>query len=89
VLEIRWSDWSEQHIARHGVSPPEVEEAAYARPRLRRKGRNETICLYGTTESGRYLFIVLSEDDNGETAFVVTARAMTDNEKAEFLRKAR
>jgi hypothetical protein len=26
ILELRWSSWNEEHIARHGVEPREIEE---------------------------------------------------------------
>jgi hypothetical protein len=37
--EILWTEESEAHIARHGVTPSEVEDAIYARPRWVEKGR--------------------------------------------------
>lgn len=42
---------------------------------------------YGRTYAGRYLLVVVIAD--GEEAFVVTARDMTDAEKKTFQRKAR
>ncbi len=33
VREIRWTSESEAHIARHGVTPEEVEEVVNSRPR--------------------------------------------------------
>jgi len=38
VREIRWTDKSEDHIAAHNVTPDEVEQVLYARPRLVLKG---------------------------------------------------
>jgi len=43
--------------------------------------------IYGRTYAGRYLFVVAIAE--GEEAFIVTARAMTDAEKKTFHRKAR
>jgi uncharacterized protein len=40
VREIRWTEESEDHIARHGVTPVEVEQVLYSRPRLVAKGRD-------------------------------------------------
>lgn len=34
VREIRWTEESEDHIARHEVTPGEVEQVVNARPRL-------------------------------------------------------
>jgi hypothetical protein len=89
MREIRWTDWSEDHIARHGVTPAEVEEVVYARPRLITRGRDEATLTYGTTDSGRYLLVVTADDADGRTAFVVTARDMTTNERTQFRKRAR
>jgi hypothetical protein len=43
--------------------------------------------IYGRTYAGRYLFVVAIAE--GEEAFIVTARDMTDAEKRTFHRKAR
>jgi hypothetical protein len=34
VREIRWTDKAEDHIAAHNVTPDEVEQIVYTRPRL-------------------------------------------------------
>jgi hypothetical protein len=34
VREIRWTDKSEDHIAAHDITPEEVEQVIYTRPRL-------------------------------------------------------
>ena len=89
-MEVRWTEWSEQHIARHGVSPAEVEEVVY--------DDNEhlwsleavlvdpiklTTRVIGFTAAGRCLTVYLSPDpDPAGTAFVVTARPSTSSERA-------
>ena len=52
----------------------------YTRPRLTAKGQGGTRLVFGTTDTGRYLVIVLTPDVDGRTAFVVTARDMTRRE---------
>jgi uncharacterized protein len=59
--EIRWTEESEEHIARHRVAPDEVEEAIYGRRRLVAPGRQGTRLVFGTTAAGRYLAVVLAE----------------------------
>ncbi len=51
--EVRWTEWSEEHIVGHGVLPTEVEEVRFHRPRWVTKGRDGTTLLYGTTSTGR------------------------------------
>jgi uncharacterized protein len=88
VREIRWTDNSEDHIAAHDVTPDEVEQVVYARPRLVLKGPEGTQYVFGTTDAGRYLLVVLAESIEG-LAYVVTARDMTSAERQAFRRKGR
>jgi uncharacterized protein len=69
--DVKDSQWSADHIARHGVALDEVREAILDRPYWQTKGQNDTILIDGRTYAGRYLLVVAVEDD-GE-AFVVTA----------------
>lgn len=94
VLHLGWlfrsvkdSAWSADHIARQGVSLDEVREAVLEPPYWQAEGKGDTILMYGRTYAGRYLLVVVVED-NGE-AFIVTARDMTSGEKKTFQRKAR
>jgi uncharacterized protein len=88
VREIRWTEDSEDHIARHGVQPAEVEQVLYSRPRLVAKGREDVTLVFGTTDAGRHLVVVLADAEDGRV-FVVTARGMTDSERRAFARRAR
>jgi uncharacterized protein len=84
--EPMWNQRSEEHIARHGVQPWEVEQTLYSRPRLHTAGRNGTTLILGTSNTGRHLLVVVSEAADGRD-FVVTARDMTNNEKRLFRKK--
>lgn len=86
--EIWWTEESEEHIWRHEVIPDEVEQVVYARPRVTSKGRDGTTHVFGQTDAGRHLLVVLSEAQAGGH-FVVTAREMTDRERRFFRQKAR
>jgi uncharacterized DUF497 family protein len=88
VREIRWTERAEEHIAARGVTPDEVEQVVNTRPRLVLPGREETEYVFGTTEAGRYLLVVLAEAIDGRD-YVVTAREMTDGERQTFRRKGR
>lgn len=85
--EVKDSQWSADHIARHGVTLDEVREAILERPYWQAEGKGDTVLMYGRTYAGRYLLVVAVEDE-GE-AFIVTARDMTPSEKKTFQRKAR
>ncbi|HEY1618035.1 MAG TPA: hypothetical protein VGG25_10480 [Streptosporangiaceae bacterium] len=85
--EIRDSEWSTGHIAAHGVTLDEVREAILEHPYWAAPGRADTTLIYGRTYAGRYLLVVAAAD--GEEAFVITARDMTETERKTFRRKAR
>jgi len=88
VREIRWTDKSEDHIAAHDITPDEVEQLIYTRPRLVLKGTEGTEYVFGTTDAGRYVLVVLAESIDGRE-YVITARDMTDAERQAFRRKGR
>jgi hypothetical protein len=52
VREIRWTSESEAHIARHGLTPEEVEQAITNKPRYEVPGREDSTLLYSTTDKG-------------------------------------
>jgi hypothetical protein len=87
LKKVRDSSWSAEHIAAHDVTLDEVREAVLERPNWSVPGRDGTTLIYGRTYAGRYLFVVAIAE--GDEAFIVTARDMTDAEKKTFRRKAR
>jgi hypothetical protein len=86
--EIMWTEESEAHIARHGITPDDVEEALYTRPRWIDSGRDNTTLVWCTTAAGRHLLVVVVDAADGRD-YIVTARDMDDDEKASFRRKGR
>lgn len=88
MFEILWTEESETHIARHGVTPGEVADAIYSRPRWVAPGRSDTRLVFAQTSGGRHLLVVLAEAFDGRD-YVVTARDMTDTERPAFTEKGR
>ncbi len=84
--EIRWTEDSEAHIARHNITPYEVEQALYTRPRLAVPGRENTTEVLGITTVGRYLLVVVTEAADGRD-YIITARDMSPTEKRTFRAK--
>ena len=81
-MRIRGFDWNERninHIARHGVTPQEVEEACFNQP-LCRKTKSKLYLVYSQTDAGRYLLTVLRLHPLN-IAYTITARGMTDREQ--------
>lgn len=95
---IRISDiiWTEEVVDKlqwkHNVSPDEVEEILYYNPYIvfKEKGRRNTqedlYIAFGTTESGRYLFVLFILKI-GKKALILTARDMTKSERRYYERK--
>lgn len=91
---LRWTRDRIAHIARHGVTPADVEEVVFDDPqgRLVRGPRSQSdprrslYYAYGRTAAGRYLCVVLL--DLGENqALPVTARDMTPAERRRYRRR--
>jgi len=81
-LRIRGFIWNEgniNHIARHGVTPQEVEEACFNQP-LCRKTKSNLYLVYSQTDAGRYLLMVVRLDPINIVC-TITARGMTDKER--------
>ncbi len=81
---LYWKDHiTEKIIAKHGVTPEEVEEVIYeGNPDVRKTGKNRYL-VWGLSCSGRYLLIVL-EDESAGVYIPITARDMTKKEKSAF-----
>ena len=86
IREFEWSDRNIEHIARHNVSPDEVEDVAFDDEPWIRKGRKGTRYMLGFTIGGRYLFIVYRLKSEGISR-VITAMDM--DEKTRRLYKKR
>ncbi len=85
IDRLLWNDYRIEHIADHGVDPEEVWEACHDPYHIaHRKGRKRYL-LYGQTETGRYLFVVLERSIRSEFE-PITARDMNDQEKRAFRR---
>jgi uncharacterized DUF497 family protein len=81
-----WPEERVEHIARHGVTPEEVEEVCFGKSLVRRgksEGENPVYYVLGQTEAGRTLFCVAIRFPDGN-GYPVTAREMTAKEKRRY-----
>ena len=89
-MEIREFDWDDdniEHIARHQVSPDEVEDVAFDDEPWIRRGKKGTRYMLGFTISGRYLFVVYVLKRKG-VARTITAMDM-DSKTRKLYKKRR
>jgi uncharacterized DUF497 family protein len=85
IRQIVWDDWNEEHLARHHVTPIEAEQVCFSDPLVMR-GREGTKTLWGQSDAGRYLLVVLGERGEG-IFYPVTARDMTESERRNYHQK--
>jgi uncharacterized protein len=84
--ELIWPEERIEHIAKHGVTPEEVEELCFTKSFIQRaksEGENPVYYVLGQTEAGRYLFCVVIRFPDGK-GYPVTAREMTAKEKQRY-----
>jgi uncharacterized DUF497 family protein len=84
ITHIVWDDWNIDHIARHGVTPEDVEEVLDSSFFIT-KGRDNTFRVIGQTYGGRYLTVYLATRGGGGF-YVVTARDASTSERNSFRR---
>ncbi|MFN8634206.1 MAG: BrnT family toxin [Chloroflexota bacterium] len=66
-VDFEWDDDNVEHLARHGISPDEVEDL-FEGPILRRRGGTDApdrVRVLGRTAAGRYLAIIYQEKGRG------------------------
>jgi uncharacterized DUF497 family protein len=81
IEKINWDQETVDHIARHAVSPEEVEEVLFNeddKPILL-KGKEGRYLAYGQTQSGRSLLVVWVI--RYRKTNIITARDLTKKEK--------
>jgi len=90
ISSIRWTAKSIEHIAGHGVKPEEVEEACFSQDDVPfiRSGRGNLHYVFGKTDSGRFLFMVVRFLRPGEVS-LITARDMSSWEKNYFTKRGK
>ena len=87
IKAFEWDEGNIGHIARHNITPEDVEEACCNDP-LIFKGRNNRYYALGQSDNGHYLMIVFMIKFMG-MARVITARPMQDAERKRYLRKGK
>jgi hypothetical protein len=90
ITELDIDDGNLVHICRHGVSPEEIYQCLWNRKKVRakkgQKERQDRYYLYGCTDGGRLLFVVLV-DHGGGLVRPISARDMTPAERRYYGKK--
>ena len=82
ITSLLWDDDTVEHLAQHGVSPEEAEQACRIRPYTLRT-RGGRYLVLGHTDAGRYLTVIVAPLGGGQ-AKIITAREMTLLERRRY-----
>ena len=80
VDRLIWDEWNVAHLARHRVTPDQVEEVCAGDPVVQR-GHSGRILVFGPLKSGKMIAVVLDPEGNG-AYYPVTARPASRRERA-------
>ena len=88
ITEFEWDENNIEHIARHNVSPDEIEDVAFNDEPWIKKGREGTRYMLGYTVAGRYLFVVYVFKSKG-IGRVITAIDMDEKTRKLYKRRGK
>ena len=88
ISQILWDVDSILHIARHHVTPEEVEEAVFEGDSVILMGKQKRFIVLSQSGSGRYLMIVVAFKMKGRVR-VITAREMNRKERTYYKKLAK
>lgn len=88
ITEFEWDDDNIEHVARHHISPDEIEGVAFDDEPWVKRGRGQTRYMLGYTVAGRYLFVVYVLKGKGQ-ARVITAMDMDDKTRKLYKRRGK
>ena len=88
VVEFEWDENNVEHIAKHHISPDEIENIAFDDEPWIKRGRTGTRYMLGYTVAGRYLFVVYVLKSKG-IARVITAIDMDEKTRKLYKRRGR
>lgn len=80
IRKLLWDSWNIQHIARHDVTVDEVEEACHSNPVVQ-QGKKGRLLIYGMTNNGRLLTVVIDPEEEGGVYYPVTAHSSGKKER--------
>ena len=82
VNRLIWDNWNVAHIARHEVTPDEVEQVCHSEPMVS-KTYDKHLRLIGSTDGGRILTIIIASQGE-DVYYPVTARAASRKERRRY-----
>jgi len=88
ISQILWDADSIYHIAKHNVTPEEIEEAVFEGNSIVLKAKEKRYIVLSQTISGKYLTIVIAFKLKGRVQ-IITARDMDEKERKFYKRRGK
>ncbi len=84
IRRLEWDVWNIEHIAKHEVTPEEVEEVCFGTPVLRDSYKGRVLAV-GRTVAGRMLAVALDPEPGEQgVAYPVSARPASRRERQRY-----
>lgn len=83
VRRLIWDTWNVAHIARHEVTPEEVEQVCHGTP-MTSESYEARLLVVGPTEAGRMLTVILAPENEEGVYYPVTARHADRKEQRNY-----
>jgi hypothetical protein len=87
VRRLRWDAWNIGHIARHEVTPDEIEQTCRGET-LTSETYRDRLRLIGPVDAGRMPTVILAPEGNG-VYYAVTARPASRKERRRYTAEMR
>ena len=80
VRLLIWDSWNVTHLAKHEITPDQVEEMCSGNP-IVQTGHSGRLLVFGSIKSGKMITAVLDREEEG-IYYPVTARSASRRERA-------
>jgi hypothetical protein len=66
VRKLIWDTWNIQHIARHKITPDEVETVCHNQPIILRGQQKSRLVIIGSTDEALIITVILESNGKGK-----------------------
>jgi len=86
IRRLEWDEWNREHVAKHRVTPAEVEEVCHGNPFELRASYKDRFVVVGVTENGRCLSVIIgpTPDQPSGSFYVFSARPSARKEQQAY-----
>ena len=81
IKRLIWNEWNTAHIARHKITPDEVEEICHGDDVLVQKGHTGRLLIIGLAKVNKMITVIIDPEPEEGVYYVVTARSSSKRER--------